>query len=156
MTKHSAPKNTPHEITHNGQVLAIIIPHSYSQPGVNFFTPNTFSQQLAYMNHPEGHSISAHSHNPTQREVTRTQEVLIIRKGRLRVDFYDNSQSYIKSTVLEPGDVILLASGGHGFEVLEEVEMIEVKQGPFAGVDDKCRFTGVSSDQIQIIRWPTN
>ncbi|MBA3015890.1 MAG: hypothetical protein KKD63_02025 [Proteobacteria bacterium] len=147
---------SPHQITHEGQLLAMIIPHTYTQPGVNFFTPNTFSQQLAYMNHPEGHTIAAHSHNPLPRKVTLTQEVLILRKGRLRVDFYDTAQTYLKSVVLEAGDIILLAAGGHGFQVLEEVEMIEVKQGPFSGIDDKRRFPGVLPDQVQIIHWPTN
>jgi hypothetical protein len=142
------------EVTHNGQLLAMIIPHGYSRPGVNFFTPGTFSQQLAYMRHQEGHAIDPHTHNPVPREVTLTQEVLILRKGRLRVDFYDNSQTYLKSTIIEAGDVILLAAGGHGFTVLEEVEMIEVKQGPFAGMDDKSRFPGVAPDQVQFIRWP--
>lgn len=142
------------EVTHNGQLLAMIIPHDYTRPGVNFFTPETGPLQLAAMNHPAGHAIAPHTHNPAHREVTRTQEVLILRKGRLRVDFYDDSQRYLQSTVIEAGDVILLAAGGHGFEVLSEVEMIEVKQGPFAGVDDKCRFPGVVPEQIQLIHWP--
>ena len=143
-----------HQVIHNGRLLAIIIPHDYQQPGVNFFTPNDFSQQLAYMRHPEGHDITPHSHNFVPREVSLTQEVLIIRKGRLRVDFYDEKQEYIRSHVLTSGDVILLAAGGHGFQVLEEIEMIEVKQGPFAGAGDKRRFDGVSADQIKIIHWP--
>ena len=142
-----------HEVIHNGRLLAIIIPNNYQQPGINFFTPPAFSQQLAYMRHPEGHDIAPHSHKPVPREVTQTQEVLIIRKGRLRVDFYDEQQEYLQSHILEAGDVILLAAGGHGFQVLEEIEMIEVKQGPFAGADDKCRFTGVAADQINLIHW---
>lgn len=147
-------RNDLQEVTHNGQLLAMIIPHGFTKPGVNFFTPDSFGQQLAYMSHPPGHAIAPHTHNPVHREVTHTQEVLILRKGRLRVDFYDNTQSYLKSTVIEAGDVILLAAGGHGFEVLEEVEMIEVKQGPFTGKDDKCRFSGVRPEQIQFIHWP--
>jgi mannose-6-phosphate isomerase-like protein (cupin superfamily) len=74
------------------------------------------------------------------REVHYTQEVLFIRRGVLRVDFYDDRQNYLESRTLHGGDTILLASGGHGFEVLEEVEMIEVKQGPYAGEHDKIRF----------------
>jgi len=145
--------SSPLKVTHNGILLAMVIPHDYTQPGVNFFTPDTFPQQLAYMNHPGGHTIAPHAHNPVHREVTHTQEVLILRKGRLRVDFYDDGQIYIKSTILEAGDVILLADGGHGFHVLEEVEMIEVKQGPFAGDEDKCRFSGIAPDQIELITW---
>jgi hypothetical protein len=72
-----------------------------------------------------------------------TQEVLFIRKGVLRVDFYNNDKSYLESRMLHGGDTILLATGGHGFEVIEEVEMIEVKQGPYAGEADKTRFQGI-------------
>jgi mannose-6-phosphate isomerase-like protein (cupin superfamily) len=76
--------------------------------------------------------------------------VLFIKRGRLRVDFYDNDQKYLESRILQAGDVILLATGGHGFEVLEEIEMIEVKQGPYAGDDDKTRFDGVSAREVTI------
>jgi hypothetical protein len=89
-------------------------------------------------------------HNPVSRNVHYTQEVLFIKRGKLRVDFYDDSQKYLESRILEEGDVILLATGGHGFEVLEEIEMIEVKQGPYAGDQDKTRFTGVDADRIYV------
>ena len=69
-----------------------------------------------------------------------TQEVLVIKTGKLRVDFYTDEKAYLKSYLLEQGDVILLASGGHGFEVIEDMEMYEIKQGPYAGDDDKTRF----------------
>ncbi|MDI6716138.1 MAG: hypothetical protein QME63_04250 [Actinomycetota bacterium] len=135
-------------IIHKEGLLSIIIRGSYSKPGITFFTPDDLSQQLAYMNHPAGKIIQPHVHNPVPREVHYTQEVLFIKKGKLRVDFYDDEQNYLTSRILEAGDVILLATGGHGFEVLEEVEMIEVKQGPYAGENDKTRFDGISADQI--------
>jgi hypothetical protein len=75
---------------------------------------------------------------------------LLLKRGKLRVDFYDQHQSYIDSRILYAGDIILLATGGHGFEVLEEIEMIEVKQGPFAGDRDKQRFAGIVSDQAKV------
>lgn len=133
-------------IEHDGKLLAIIIPGSFSAEGVKFFTPNEFSQQLAYMHHKPGHVIDAHVHNPVSREVVYTQEVLIIRKGRLEVDFYDDDKNYLESRVLNAGDVILLASGGHGFTALDEIEMIEVKQGPYLGEGDKTRFKGKRGD----------
>ncbi len=129
------------QVTHDGELLAIIISHQYSEDGIHFFTPNQFSQQLAFMKHPAGKEIAPHVHNPVPREILYTQEVLFIRKGRLRVDFYTEEQKYIKSLVLSAGDVILLIKGGHGFQVLEELEMFEVKQGPYAGDKDKTRFT---------------
>lgn len=122
-------------------VLAIIVRSSFSQPGINFFTPNDYSQQLAYMSHPAGKEIQPHVHKKVQREVNYTQETLFIRKGKLQVDFYSDEQKFLESTELEAGDVILLIKGGHGFKVVEDLEMFEVKQGPYAGDEDKIKFT---------------
>jgi mannose-6-phosphate isomerase-like protein (cupin superfamily) len=128
------------QISHDNVLMAIIIRNSYNKQGISFFTPDNFSQQLAHMRHPAGTLIQPHVHNLVPREVLYTQEVLFIKQGKLRVDFYDNGQGYLESRILEAGDVILLAAGGHGFEVIEEVEMIEVKQGPYAGDRDKTKF----------------
>lgn len=141
----------PESITHQGQLLAIVIWNQFSKPGIHFFTPNELSQQLAYMRHPTGKVIEPHVHNPVTREVQYTQEVLFIKRGKLRVDFYNNQQQYLESRILEAGDAILLVTGGHGFEVLEEIEMIEVKQGPYVGEQDKTRFIGISAQQAKIV-----
>ena len=125
------------EVVVGGVLYALIVRHEFLEPGVHFVTPGNFSQQLGFMAHPAGHRIPAHIHRETQREVRRTQEVLVIRKGSLRVDFYADDGKPVASRVLAAGDVILLASGGHGFEVLEACEMIEVKQGPYLGDEDK-------------------
>jgi hypothetical protein len=82
--------------------------------------------------------------------VQYTQEVLFVKSGKLRADFYDNDRQYVESRVLEGGDVILLAAGGHGFEVLEEVEMVEVKQGPYTGDQDKTRFVGITAEEVTV------
>lgn len=129
------------EIKHNGELLAIIVRDDFSTPGITFFTANELSQQLAYMQHPEGKIIEPHIHKPVRREVLYTQEVLFIKEGKLKVDFYDDDQIYLESKYLLKGDVILLIKGGHGFEVMEDLKMIEVKQGPFAGENDKVRFS---------------
>jgi len=135
-------------IRHGDQLLALIVSRRFSEPGVHFFTPNDLSQQLAYMRHPAGKVIEPHVHNPVPREVHYTQEVLFIKRGRLRVDFYSEQQEYVESRVIEAGDVILLVTGGHGFEVLDEVEMFEVKQGPYMGEEDKTRFCGISAERV--------
>ncbi len=127
-------------IHHNDQMLALIVRANYHAEGIQFFTPNDFSQQLGYMNRPAGYIIPPHVHNPVAREVQFTNEVLFIKSGRVRVDFYSNEQEYLESTILETGDIILLIVGGHGFVMLEPTEMIEVKQGPYAGEGDKTRF----------------
>ncbi len=130
------------------KLLAIIIRNNYKSEGVDFITPDEYSQQLAYMHHPTGKVIDAHVHNPVHRNVVLTQEVLFIKKGKLRVDFYDDYKDYLESRILESGDTVLLASGGHGFKVLEEVEMIEVKQGPYSGELDKIRFGSIPDDEV--------
>jgi mannose-6-phosphate isomerase-like protein (cupin superfamily) len=127
-------------LENDGVELAIIVRRSFTKDGVEFVTPGTYSQQLGYMKRPAGHIIEPHVHNPVTRQVEFTKEVLFIRSGRVRVDFYSDEQSYLESTILVAGDVILLARGGHGFEMLEETEIIEVKQGPYAGEMDKTRF----------------
>ena len=137
-------------ILHNNLELALIVRRSFRSEGISFLTPSAYSQQLGYMNRPAGHVIPPHVHNPVAREVHFTKEVLFIRSGRLRVDFYSDNQEYLESTVLEAGDVILLAFGGHGFEMLEPTEIIEVKQGPYAGDQDKTRFQAVSPDLLHM------
>jgi len=138
------------KILYKSELLGLIVRHDYDEAGVSFFTDNDFSQQLAYMQHPKGKVIDAHVHNLMPRTVHLTQEVLFIKKGKLRVDFYNSEKEYIESRVLCAGDVILLANGGHGFEVLEEIEMIEVKQGPYAGDQDKTRFASVESEKLKV------
>ena len=137
-------------IINKGQTLAIILRTTYKEKGINFFTPNEFSQQLAYMNHPSGYEIQPHLHNAVRREVQFTKEVLFIKSGKVRVDFYDDEKNYLESRILESGDVILLAFGGHGFEMIEDSEIIEVKQGPYVGEADKTKFEAISNDQIKI------
>ena len=136
------------QIKYENKLISIIIYDDFKSEGITFVTPNELSQQLAYMNHPKGKLIDAHVHNPVPREVTYTQEVLFIKKGKLRVDFYSDPKQYIESRILNAGDVILLIQGGHGFEVLEEIEMVEVKQGPYIGEIDKTRFDGVKKENI--------
>ena len=138
------------QIIHNNQLLSIIIRRNFEKDGIDFFTPDDFSQQLAYMKRPKDYVIPPHVHNPVLREVQLTQEVLFIKSGKVRVDFYDDNKNYLESTILEAGDVILLAHGGHGFEMLEESEIIEVKQGPYAGEMDKVRFQPICKTQVKV------
>lgn len=138
------------EIKYKGQLLAILVPDEYREKGISFFTEGDLSQQLAHMSHPAGKVIEPHVHNPVTREVHYTQEVLFIKSGKIRVDFYTDDQEYLDSRILKGGDVLLLATGGHGFEILEEAVFFEVKQGPYAGDQDKTRFSGVESSKIQI------
>lgn len=138
------------KIKEENTVIAIIIRSEFNKDGIEFFTPDDFSQQLAYMRRPREYKIPPHVHNPVQREVQLTQEVLFIKSGKVRVDFYNNNKKYIESGILHQGDIILLADGGHGFKMIEESEIIEVKQGPYSGDHDKVRFDPVNRSEVEI------
>jgi hypothetical protein len=124
----------------SGLLLALIIRSSFNSDGIEFFTPPDFSQQLGYMKRPKNYIVQPHIHNPVSREVLYTKEVLYIKSGAVLASFYTESQDYVTSENLLAGDIILLARGGHGFKMLEETEIIEVKQGPYAGDHDKTHF----------------
>lgn len=131
---------SPIEIVKVDQRVAAIIVRSHFNPdGIQFVTPDDYSQQLGYMRRAAGYVIQPHIHLQVERRASFTQEVLYVRKGRVRVDFYREDESFVESREIATGDVILLSTGGHGFEMIEESELIEVKQGPY--LDDKRRFT---------------
>ncbi len=120
--------------------IALIIRKNFDEPGLHFFTPPNFSQQVAVMRHPQGKKIPPHVHNLVTRQVLYTQEVIWVKRGRVKVDLYSSLRKLLCSPVLSEGDLILLCGGGHSFEMLEETTMVEVKQGPYAGENDKTRF----------------
>lgn len=130
----------------DGLELALILRAATPVDGIRFYTNSNASLQVGHMSRPEGYLIRPHVHLPAPRTVSYTQEVLFIKRGRVRVDFYDEQQQYLESRELTAGDVVLLARGGHGFHVLENCEIVEVKQGPYVGENDKIRFDGVSYD----------
>ena len=138
------------EIKYNNKILGIVIRSNFKKEGIAFFTPDNFSQQLGYMSHPVDYKIPPHVHNVVERKVELTQEVLYIKSGKVRVDFYDENQIYLESRIVSKGDVVLLAHGGHGFKMLEKSEMIEVKQGPYCGELDKVRFNAVSDNEVNV------
>jgi mannose-6-phosphate isomerase-like protein (cupin superfamily) len=147
LTEASPPAHEA--VCHNGRTLAVIISNRFHEPGVHFFTDDSSSLQLGSMSHQAGKSITPHLHNPVPRQALTTQEVIFIRKGKLRVDFYDESRAYLESRMLEAGDVILLIEGGHGFQVIEDVELFEVKQGPYLGEKDKTRFDAEPPSEVE-------
>jgi hypothetical protein len=126
----------------SGDLLATVVRAAADPPGITFITDNNASFQLGLMNRPQGEHIVAHHHREQIRTITDTQEVLVIRRGHLRAHFFDHSLSYIASVDLHQGDVALLQSGGHCFDVIEDVSLLELKQGPFLPTEDKVRFNG--------------
>ncbi len=133
-------------IVHGLEPIALIIRAEYDESGIHFFTPGNFSQQVAFISHPSGKKIAPHVHNLVFRQVLYTQEVLFIRKGRVKVNLYSSDRRFLGSRILVSGDVILLCGGGHSFEMLEDTVMVEVKQGPFTGDQDKTKFDELTED----------
>jgi mannose-6-phosphate isomerase-like protein (cupin superfamily) len=134
-------KQTGLEMCYNaGELYCIIIRSHFDSQKITFFTPDNFSQQLGYLPHKKGATIQPHVHLHQKREVFYTQEVLFIKKGKVKIKFFDVNEKHVFSEMLQTGDFILLCGGGHGFEMLEDSSMIEIKQGPYLGENDKRRF----------------
>ncbi len=133
-------------IKRDGEIVAIIIPKNYHANDTEFFTPGSFFQQLGIICRKAGEVIDAHTHNIVKRDVYLTQEVLLIKKGKVKVNFYDSKKVFFEFRILEEGDIIMFAGNGHGFEILEDAEIIEVKQGPYLGDEDKTRFNGIEKN----------
>lgn len=139
--------NSYEEIRHNGKLIAIILRASYTSDKTKFFNPPDFSQQLGCIVYKKDGIIKPHFHKKVHREITLTQEVLFIKKGKVIVNFYTTKKTYIDSRQLNKGDMIFLCSGGHGFKMIKDTEMIEVKQGPYSGKEnDKVTFEGIEND----------
>lgn len=127
-------------IIFDGKLLAIIVSDKFDAEGIQFFTQSDDGLQLGYMKRPTNYVISPHIHNYLPRNVDYSTEVLIVKSGLVKVDFYDDNCILRDSRLLYPGYLILLRSGGHGFTMIQESEIYEVKQGPYMGESDKTRF----------------
>lgn len=137
------------EKIYNGkQLLGLIIRKDYHDSGIQFLTGDDSPQQLGYMNRDKDYVIAPHVHNVVPRTIELTQEVLIIQKGKVRVDYYDDDKNYLESRIAYEGDIVYLGYGGHGFKMLEDSEIVEVKQGPYCGVNDKLRFEPIEDNQV--------
>jgi hypothetical protein len=119
---------------------AIVIRSSATVDGIKFFSPSDYSQQLGLMTRPAGYIVPAHIHNEVERTIVQTQEVLFIRKGSCLVTLFTDSLEIEAQITLTEGDVILLANGGHQIEMISKCEILEVKQGPYAGPNDKTHL----------------
>lgn len=136
------------KIFNGNQFLGLIIRKDYHETGIQFLTDDQSPQQLGYMNRAKGYVIAPHVHNVVPRTVELTQEVLIIQRGKVRVDYYDDNQQYLESRIANEGDILFLGYGGHGFKMLEETEIVEVKQGPYCGMMDKVRFEPINDNEV--------
>jgi len=139
------------EIKYKKKLFALIVSGKYrNKKGITFFTSDQATQQFGYMKHEKGHIINPHTHKKRLTKILNTTEVILLLKGILRVDFYSQQKKYLFSKILKEKSIILLVHGGHGFKVIKDVEMIEVKQGPFNAANDKIKFDEVDEKKIKI------
>ena len=136
------PTGTPYveSITAGDEKLAIVVRAALMPETTTFLTAPENKLQLGFVAYPKDGKIDAHTHKPVERSIQGTDEVLMVKKGRCRIDFYDSTKELVASRDLDTGDIVLLTSGGHGFTMLEDCILIEVKQGPYFGLEEKERF----------------
>ena len=127
-------------IGYNDQPLAYIIRSSFLPERTTFLTPSEFKQQVGYIVYPAGGEIARHVHRPLERHLVGTSEVLVVKKGRCLIDIYNDDRELVATRELYPGDVMLMVGGGHGFRMLEDTVFLEIKQGPYTGLDEKEQF----------------
>ena len=121
-------------------VLALIIRATVMPEKTTFVTPDSFTQQAGFVVYPSGGDIPAHDHLPIHRELVGTAETLFVRKGRVEARIYNRQRQLFATRELSTGDVLMLVNGGHGFTMLEDTVLFEVKQGPYTGLVEKERF----------------
>ena len=137
-------------ILHKKKLYALIVRSKFrKKKGINFFTKKEDTQQFGYMKHDKDHEILPHYHKKRLTKVSMTTEVIIMLKGILRVDFYNPKMKYLFSKKIYEKDLIMLVHGGHGFKVLKDAEMIEVKQGPYSLSGDKVKFKKIEEKKIK-------
>ena len=138
------------KVLHKNKLFALIVRRQFrKKSGINFFTSKEATQQFGFMKHKKNHIIKPHKHNKRLTRILRTTEVILLLKGTLRVDFYNDKYKYLFSKKINERDIIMLIHGGHGFKVLKNVEMIEVKQGPYSLASDKIKFKKVDEKKIK-------
>jgi hypothetical protein len=132
--------NTVERIYWDEICLAYIIRASFLPDETTFLTPPDYKQQVGYIVYPAGGKIERHVHRPLKRNLVGTSEVLILKRGRCEIDIYSNEGKLVATRELRKGDVMLMVGGGHGFRMLEETVFLEIKQGPYLGIEEKERF----------------
>jgi len=139
------------KIIYKKKLLALIVRSKYrNKKGITFFTPKHATQQFGYMKHKKKHIIKPHLHKKRLTKISYTTEVILILKGIIRVDFYSQFKKYLFSKILKKEDIIMLVHGGHGFKVLKDAEMLEIKQGPYNIIKDKIKFENISDKKVKL------
>jgi hypothetical protein len=120
--------------------LCYIVRQRNAPEATTFVTPDDAIQQVGFIVHPAGHEVKRHYHLPLERQIKSTPEVLVVREGRCEMYVYDDDQRLVATHELVTGDVMVMVGGGHGFRMLEDTVLLEVKQGPYYGTGEKEYF----------------
>jgi hypothetical protein len=140
MTPHLKLSDDVEMVSFQGHLLAYVIRASFAPDETTFVTQPDFKQQVGYIVYAAGTEVARHVHVPLKRSIVGTSEVVIVRKGRCEVDIYTDEKELVTTRELRTGDVMLMVSGGHGFRMMEDTILLEVKQGPYTGLEEKERF----------------
>ncbi len=138
-TDASLPSNVG-LISQRGEPLALIIRRGFAPASTTFVTPHEFGLQVGYVVRSGGEEIPRHAHRKIPRQIEDTCEVLVVQRGRCEVTLYDRDKAEAAHRILERGEVLILARGGHAFRMLEDTVLLEVKQGPYVGPQEKEPF----------------
>ena len=129
------------KIEHSGELLAIIIRDSYEKSGLNFVTDKNTSFQVGFHNVEKGKRYKAHISLPFEKlENFIANKIYYVKEGKIMVDVYNKQNEKVKDVELNKGDLILFVCGGHGVDVMDNAKLIEIKQGPYRGVEDEKKF----------------
>lgn len=128
------------QISWNHIPLCYIVRARFLPDRTTFVTPPEFKQQVGFVVYPAGGEIKRHVHRPLERHLVGTSEVLVVKQGRCLIDIYNDERELVATRELLPGDVMLMVGGGHGFRMLEDTVLLEIKQGPYTGLDEKEHF----------------
>ena len=138
------------KIIYKKKMFALIVRGKYrKKKGITFFTEDKFNQQFGYIKHSKGYIIKPHLHKKRSTKINYTSEVILMLKGVMRVDFYNKNKKYLFSKTIKENDIIMLVHGGHGFKILKNTEMLEIKQGPYNLIKDKIKFEKVDEQKIK-------
>ena len=124
----------------NGKLLAMIIDYESVNQSKHFATKNNQELQVATFNLEKNEEIIKHIHPPQDRNIKTTSEVLIVLKGKIEYEIYDEDLEFCASGVVGSGSMLVLINGGHGLRIIDDAKFIEVKQGPYDESTDKVRF----------------
>ena len=122
--------------------LALLMRNSAWKNGLSFLTKDEDFIQAGTWWYEEGKKLDRHYHNEFERKAYLTQECIVVLCGSVRVTVYDSKKDLVTEFVMEAHDVAVFLKGGHSYEILtNNTKIVEVKNGPFLGVDvDKTRF----------------